>query len=72
MSDTNRSVGNPWPKTPTMQRRHFDYLARALVASWPNDGRTYNREYVVEQLAGHLADTNCHFDRERFVAAASL
>jgi len=61
----------PWPKTPSMSRGHFNYLARALLAAWPNDGRTYSREFVMGTLATHLADTCARFDRERFLRAAS-
>jgi len=60
----------PWPKTPSMTRAHFDYLARIIANLWPDD-ETTNTEYVAECFAYHLADTNRRFDSERFIEAAT-
>ena len=61
-------AGNPWPKTPSMTRAHFDYLARVLVAA-------RSEGLAVDRLAGifayHLADTNQRFNSERFIDAAT-
>ncbi len=65
----------PWPKTPTMSRQDFAYLARVLadldfLADDGKRGPGTVHGAVVEHFAYHLADTNARFDRERFVRAA--
>lgn len=71
------TTGHPgtWPKTPTMSRQDFAYLARVLAdldftADEGDRGPGSIHRAVVEHLAYHLADTCARFDRERFVAAA--
>jgi hypothetical protein len=68
----------PWPKTPSMSRADFAYLARILSAldfladeGMPNGAGGTVKRYVAEHVAYHLADTNPRFDRERFLAAAT-
>lgn len=58
-----------WPKTPSMTRQHFDYLARILVAARGEGLADVDR--LVGLFAYHLADTNSHFDSDRFIEAAT-
>ncbi len=61
---------NPWPKTPSMSRGDFAYIAR-IIASMSPAGGVLTLDYVAEHFAYHLADTNARFNRERFVEAAT-
>jgi len=61
-------AGHPWPKTPSMSRAHFAYLARTVL-DLPDQ---HMRETVARNLAHHLADTNARFDRDRFLTAAGV
>ncbi len=66
---------NPWPKTPSMSRGEFAYLARILAGLdfLADDGKRGGgtvHQYVAEHFAYHLADTNARFDRERFLVAS--
>lgn len=61
---------NPWPRTPSMSRADFAYIARIIASLWPDDEST-DTAHVAEQFAYHLADTNPRFDRDRFIQAAS-
>ena len=45
----------PWPKTPSMTRQHFDYVAR-ILAEMSEDCAVQQR--IVKHFAYHLADTN--------------
>jgi hypothetical protein len=65
-------VGNPWPKTPTMTRAQFDYLARILCEAYREESieGPMTVERMVGKFAYHLADTNARFDSERFIASA--
>lgn len=72
---TRSHLPGPWPKTPTMSRQDFAYLARVLadlefLADEGKRGGGTIHEYVVQHFAYHLEDTNARFDRERFVVAA--
>lgn len=73
--DVERPSGCPWPKTPTMSRGDFAYLARILAELdfLADDGKRGGgtvHQYVAETFAHHLADTNPRFNRERFMVAA--
>ena len=63
----------PWPKTPTMSRAQFEYLARILFEASREEAieGPMTVERMVGKFAYHLADTNARFDRERFIAAAT-
>lgn len=51
-----------WPKTPTMTRQHFDYIARIISElDLPFE--------VAYMFACHLRPTNPNFSRERFIDA---
>lgn len=54
-------------RSPTMQRRHYDYVA-AIIAAIPCD---VERHFTTEHFADHLARTNPDFDRARFVRACN-
>jgi len=58
---------NPWPKTPSMTRADFAYLAR-IIAGLPT---VATRDDVAQAFAYHLGDTCPRFDRGRFVGAAT-
>lgn len=65
--EARATARTPWPKTPTMTRAHFAYVARILAAA-------RSEGVAVDRLAGifayHLADTNPRFDSDRFITAA--
>lgn len=54
-------------KTPTMQHRHFAYIA-AIIADMPDD---MEREKIATFFGFHLKKTNPNFDRARFEHAAT-
>ncbi len=60
---------NPWPKTPSMTRQHFDYIAR-ILAHARSEGLG-DVEKLADLFAYHLADCNSRFNAQRFVEAAT-
>lgn len=58
----------PWPKTPSMTRQHFEYVAR-ILAELNEDGAVQER--IAKHFAYHLSDCNGRFDADRFVDAAT-
>lgn len=52
-------------KAPTMQHRHFAFIAK-MVSELPD---SVNRLTVARNFAFHLHNTNPNFDRDRFLAA---
>ena len=63
----------PWPKTPSMTRAQFEYLARILFEASREESieGPVSVDRMAAKFAYHLADTNPRFDRERFIAAAT-
>lgn len=61
---------NPWPKTPTMTRQHFEYLARVLNEV-DCGGEVVSFTWLVSVFEMHLRDTNPRFDGARFIEAAT-
>lgn len=64
---------DPWPKTPSMTRQHFEYIARILAEAHREEAieGPMSVERMVGKLAYHLADCNGRFDAERFIDAAT-
>ena len=65
-----RPTLGPWPKTPSLTRQHFAYIARILAELGRDHGDKLETEQVVTAFAYHLSDCNPRFDRDRFLAAA--
>lgn len=64
---------NPWPKTPTMTRAHFDYIARILAEAHREEAveGPMSVARMVGKFAYHLSDCNARFDSDRFIDAAT-
>lgn len=69
-------------KTPTLQKRHFEFIAATLktravaVNAYPNQAQSVCGLYEVRRLAEAFADecasTNPQFDRLRFLRACGV
>lgn len=56
-------------KAPTFQHRHYVKIAETIALLPTHEGDSM-RQLVAHTFAAALADTNPHFDRGRFIAAA--
>jgi hypothetical protein len=52
-------------RAPSLQKRHFEYLARFVRDSFEGD----ERDHVAHRLAGALVPTNPYFDKSKFLHA---
>lgn len=60
------------PRTPSMTRQHFEFIARTIRAltSIPGIGRR-EQVQISHKFADDLSETNENFDRERFLRAST-
>lgn len=57
---------NPTDKTPKMQRRHFERIAKIINVF---DLGTISQRMLAEHFADHLAEFNSCFQRDKFINA---
>lgn len=57
-----------YAKTPTMQHRHFAYIAQTIAKIHKPEAR----QLAAHEFAIAMMDTNPNFDRARFLAACNL